>query len=73
MNGEIVWYSARRRYGFVAPVDGGDDIFFALSDGEARALQPIEPGTAVRFVVADGPKGPLATQLERGFAPDSAA
>ncbi len=70
MNGEIIWYRAKRRYGFVAPADGGGDVFFALSSEDADALGPIQPGVAVRFVLADGPDGPVASRLELGFAPD---
>lgn len=69
MNGEIVWYSAAKRYGFVAPVDGGGDVFFALSETEAAALAPAK-GLAVRFTLSDGPDGPVASRLERGFEPD---
>ena len=70
MNGEIIWYSTKRRYGFVAPVDGGGDVFFALSSQDAEALGPIQPGDAVRFALADGPDGPTASRLELGFDPD---
>jgi cold shock CspA family protein len=51
-------------------VDGGGDVFFALDEAAAKTLAPIEPGLAVRFVLADTPDGPLASQLERGFAPE---
>ena len=70
MNGEIVWYSATKQYGFVAPVDGGGDIFFALTAGEAAELDPVDLGMAVRFTLTDGHQGLLASRLERGFAPD---
>lgn len=70
MNGEIIWYSAKRRYGFVAPVDGGGDVFFALTGQDAAALGPLKPGIAVRFALVDGPDGPTASRLELGFAPD---
>jgi len=73
MNGEIVWYSPTKHYGFVAPVDGGGDVFFALSPSEAAALGPIAPGLAVRFTLAGGSQGPQATGLERGFAPEPLA
>jgi len=70
MNGEIVWYSRAKRYGFVAPVDGGGDVFFALTADEAATLAPLAPGQAVRFTLAQNENGPLAIHLELGFAPD---
>lgn len=70
MNGEIVWYSSAKRYGFVAPVDGGGDVFFVLTDDEAAELAPLAPGQAVRFTLAEDDRGPFAARLERGFAPE---
>jgi len=70
MNGEIVWYSPAKRYGFVAPVDGGGDVFFLLTCDQAGELGPLEPGQAIRFTLAEDDRGPFATGLERGFAPD---
>jgi CspA family cold shock protein len=70
MNGEIVWYSSAKRYGFVRPADGGGDVMFRLTESEARALAPVEPGTEVHFLLADTPKGPLASRLERGLLPE---
>lgn len=69
MNGEIVWYSPKKRYGFVAPDDGGGDIFFCFTDHEVAAFGPIERGMGVHFALSDGPGGPAAIRLAPGIAP----
>ena len=70
MNGEIIWYSPAKRYGFVAPVDGGGDIVFALSASEAGSLGAAACGLAVHFLVADSPGGPEARHLAPGHVPE---
>ena len=70
MNGVIVWYNPSKRYGFVAPEDGGGDIFFRLDEAHATALGPIEHGMDVHFSIADGPDGPVALHLAPGTAPE---
>jgi cold shock CspA family protein len=70
MNGEIVWYSPEKRYGFVAPVDGGADVVFRLDDSGHAALGAIERGMAVHFLLADSPAGPVARDLAPGHIPE---
>jgi cold shock CspA family protein len=70
MNGEIVWYSNARRYGFVRPADGGGDVVFRLTESQARALGALEPGTEVHFLLAETQGGPVASHLERGLSPE---
>lgn len=70
MNGEIVWYSSAKRYGFVRPADGGGDVVFHLSADQAVALGSLEAGAEVHFLLAETDKGPVASHLERGLLPE---
>ncbi len=70
MNGVIVWYNPSKRYGFVAPEDGGGDIFFRLDEAGVTALEPVETGKNVHFLLAEGPDGPVAMRLAPGNAPE---
>lgn len=70
MNGEIVWYSPAKHYGFVAPSEGGGDIVFHLDAAGQAALGEPRRGMAVHFVVSQGPSGPVARRLEAGHLPD---
>ena len=69
MNGEIVWYSPAKRYGFVAPAEGGGDIVFHLTPEQARALECLESGTPVHFLLDQTERGPIATHLGHGALP----
>ena len=70
MNGEIAWYNPAKRYGFVAPAEGGADIVFRLDGGEATALGPLSRGLAVHFLVGETDAGPVARDLAPGHVPD---
>jgi cold shock protein len=70
MNGEIVWYSAQKHYGFVAPLEGGGDIVFHLDAAAHAALGEPVCGMAVHFMVAQSPSGPVAHRLEPGHIPE---
>ena len=72
MNGNIVWYSALRAYGFVRPVDGGGDIAFHVDDATVRRMGTVAPGTAVNFIVRHDGLGMLACHLAPGHIDDSA-
>lgn len=70
MNGEIVWYNASKRYGFVCPIEGGAEIVFHLDEADAASLGSIARGQAVHFMVRKGPAGPVAVRLARGHLLD---
>jgi cold shock CspA family protein len=69
MNGEIVWYSPERAYGFVRPADGGGDIAFRLADASVD-LGGVTIGMAVHYMLRHDPIGPLAVRLAPGHLAD---
>jgi CspA family cold shock protein len=70
MNGEIVWYNASKRYGFVSPSEGGAEIVFHLVEAEAALLEPVSRGQAVHFMVRQEPSGPIAVRVAPGHLLD---
>jgi CspA family cold shock protein len=69
--GKILRFDEFRGYGFIAPDDGGEDVFMHANDllDEKHLFQP---GSKVRFVPEYGDKGPKASEvrvLERAAAP----
>ncbi len=50
-------------FGFITPMDGGDDVFFHLSacNGQFDSLQV---GQTVSFDMGMGPKGPKAENVQ---------
>lgn len=54
--GTIVSFDELRGYGFIAPVNGGADVFVHANDfGDARHL--VRPGIRVRYEVAETDRG----------------
>ena len=70
MNGEIVWYNASKRYGFVCPSEGGAEIVFHLDEAEEALLGAIARGHAVNYMVRQDPSGPMARRLAPGHLLD---
>ncbi|MBM3585549.1 MAG: hypothetical protein FJX36_14355 [Alphaproteobacteria bacterium] len=65
MHGTLKWRRPAKGYGYIAPADGGDDVFVRLDGGATLAL-----GEALTFRVVDGPLGPEARHVVRGHVPD---
>ncbi|MDE2478944.1 MAG: cold shock domain-containing protein [Betaproteobacteria bacterium] len=60
----VKWFNDGKGFGFIAPSDGGKDLFAHHSeirnDGGFRTLAE---GANVQFEVKSGPKGPQATNI----------
>jgi CspA family cold shock protein len=54
--GIVKWFNASKGYGFISR-DNGEDIFVHFSAIEASGHRSLEEGSRVSFVVAKGPKG----------------
>jgi CspA family cold shock protein len=60
--GTVKWFNEEKRYGFITPDEGGQDLFVhqtALADG-AR----LTDGEKVEFESEEGPKGPKAINVK---------
>ncbi|MCP9206123.1 cold-shock protein [Streptomyces sp. NEAU-Y11] len=69
--GKILRFDEFRGYGFIAPDDGGEDVFMHANDllDEKHLFQP---GSKVQFVPEYGDKGPKASEVrivERAAGP----
>jgi CspA family cold shock protein len=65
--GRVVRFDSARGYGFIAPDDGGDDVFLHVNDMQMPESQ-VRRGVVVEFEIEDGERGPKATgvRLARG-------
>ena len=61
--GTVKWFSEQKGYGFIAPDEGGEDLFIHHSNIQAEGFRALRDGQKVEFVAAQGPKGPEATNV----------
>ncbi|QCE33715.1 cold-shock protein [Acetobacteraceae bacterium] len=62
--GEVKWYNATKGFGFIAPEDGGKDVFVHASALGKTGLQELHEGQKVSMKVAQGGKGPEAVTVD---------
>lgn len=62
-NGTVKWFNEAKGFGFIAPEDGGKDVFVHFSAIQADGFKVLAEGQAVTYNQEDGPKGPQATNV----------
>lgn len=62
VQGRVIRYDEVRGYGFVAPDEGGDDVFLHVNDLDFDKRK-LMVGAVVEFDTEDGDRGPKASQV----------
>ncbi|WP_346772893.1 cold-shock protein [Rhodococcus sp. 14C212] len=62
VHGVVRWFNGEKGFGFIAPDDGGADLFIEYADIECRGYRALRDGQEVEFEVAVGPRGRHARQ-----------
>ncbi|HEC20076.1 MAG TPA: cold-shock protein [Gammaproteobacteria bacterium] len=58
--GTVKWFNESKGFGFIAPDDGGDDLFVHFSAIQGSGFKTLAEGQKVSFETEQGPKGPAA-------------
>jgi len=55
--GVVKWFNNQKGFGFICPIDGGEDIFAHFSAIVMEGYKSLKAGQSVLFEVEKGPKG----------------
>lgn len=62
--GTVKWFNTTKGYGFIAPEDGGSDVFVHISAVEGSGLTGLADNQKVSFELSEGRDGrQMATNL----------
>lgn len=64
-NGTVKWFNTTKGYGFIAPEEGGKDVFVHISAVESSGLTGLADDQKVSFELTEGRDGrTMATDLK---------
>ena len=62
--GTVKWFNESKGFGFIAPDEGGGDLFVHFSAIVSAGFKSLQEGQRVSFEVTTGPKGKQAANIK---------
>jgi CspA family cold shock protein len=62
--GTVKWFNDAKGYGFIAPEDGGKDLFVHFSNIGGEGFKTLTEGAKVQYESREGQKGPEAYDVQ---------
>ena len=61
--GTVKWFNDAKGYGFIAPDEGGKDLFVHFSNIAGDGFKTLAENAKVEYEAREGEKGPEATNV----------
>lgn len=62
--GTVKWFDDAKGYGFIAPDEGGKDLFVHHTNINTAGFRSLAEGARVEFEAQEGRKGPEAVNVQ---------
>lgn len=62
--GQVKFFNTTKGFGFIAPDDGGKDVFVHMTAVQAAGLRGLNEGQKVSFDIEADKRGPKAVSLK---------
>ncbi|MDP6377280.1 MAG: cold shock domain-containing protein CspD [Pseudomonadales bacterium] len=70
--GKVKWFNNAKGYGFILPIEGGEDLFAHYSSIHMDGYKTLKAGQEVDFDILEGPKGLHAVNIRAHEGGDGA-
>jgi CspA family cold shock protein len=61
--GTVKWFNEGKGFGFIAPDNGGKDLFAHFKEIQGNGFKTLQENQRVEFEVTQGQKGPQASRI----------